>query len=91
MGVELLLLVLAGVYPAQMLKTVIQAAVAGTEDAVVALPLGMAPSMGRCRNQSLTARLEASAKLACTAAAGSSTAKLVGLEVGACASWFPTH
>ena len=78
-------------YPAQIIKTASQAAVAGTEDAAVALPLGMAPSMGRCRSQSLTARLEASAKLAFTAAAGSGPAKLVGLEVGACASWFPTH
>ena len=91
MGVELLLLVSAGVYPAQLLKTVIQAAVAGTEDAAVALPLGMAPSMDRCRSQSLTARLEVSAKLAGTTATGCMTAELVGLEVGACASWFPTH
>ena len=78
-------------YPAQIIKTVSQAAVAGMGDAVVALPLGMAPSMGRCRSQSLTARLEASAKLDITAAVGNGPAKLVGLEVGACASWFPTH
>ena len=81
----------AGVYPAHLLSTVIRAAVAGMEDAAVALPLGMAPSMGRCRSQSLTAQLEASAKLDITAAVGNGPAKLVGLEVGACASWFPTH